>query len=330
MRVEFLGPAHMDKIYRAPLAALADEGYDVVRRHGANEEIAQAVAAETDVLVAFGGVAVGRDVLARLPNLRALISPVTGTENFDEPAATGLEIVVANGQIPENYTSMAEAAIMLVLASLYDLQGAETILQEGRPRPDVLKARMLSGKSIGLIGFGQIARAMADRLQAWGCRIVASVRTPRPLPPGVMPSPLTSLLRESDVVVVLASLNAETRGLLGREQLSLMKDEVVFVNVARGGIVDEQALAELALARPQMRIAVDVFERLPLPADHPLRRAPNAILTPHMIGHTRETHDRLPVVLLDSIRRALAGMPPEFVRNPEVLPRWTARWGQPR
>jgi len=169
---------------------------------------------------------------------------------------------------------------------------------------------------------------MADRLQPWGCRIIASVGTPRPLPSHVEPSALAPLLRNADFVVVLASLNSETRGLLGAQELSSMKVIVVFVNVARSGIVDEQTLAEFALAQPQVRLALDVFERPPLAADHPLRRAPNAILTPHIIGHTRETLDRSPIVLPEEIRRAMQGTPPAYIRNPEVLHGWIARWGQ--
>jgi D-3-phosphoglycerate dehydrogenase len=325
VRIEFLGHAGMDKIFQPVLEGLRDEGHDVHRHPHASDAAAGTISPDVDVLVAFGGIKFDRGILSRFPKLRALISPVTGTEGFDESAATELGIVVANGQIVENYTGMAEATIMLMLAALYDLHGTERVLREDLPRPQVHAARMLMGKTVGLIGFGQIAKAVAERLQAWHCNILASVRTPRPLPDRVSPVSLDVLLRTSDVVVVLSSLNAETRGMLGAAELASMKEDVVFINVSRGGIVDEQALAALALARPRMRLAVDVFERLPVEKDHPLRQLPNAILTPHMVGHTIETHQRLPIALLANIHHAMAGTPPEYIRNPQVLPRWSAR-----
>lgn len=326
MHIEFLGPNGMDRFFVPAVEALRSEGHEVRRHPSDGGTSAAAIDPDVDLVVAFGGVAIGRPDLARLCRLRALISPVTGTEGFDERAATELGILVANGQVVENYTSMAEATVMLVLAALYDLHGTERVLREDLPRPQTHAARMLMGKTVGLIGFGQIAKAVAERLQAWRCPMLASMRTPRPLPAYVAPAELEHLLRASDVVVVLASLNSDTRGMLGKAELALMKEDVTFVNVSRGGIVDEAALAALALARPRMRIAVDVFERLPVAQDHPLRRLPNAILTPHMVGHTYETHQRLPVVMMENIHHALSGTPPEYIRNPEVLPGWLAKW----
>ena len=327
MRIEFLGPEGMDRFFVPAIESLRREGHAVRRHPSGGERTAAAVDPDVDLVVAFGGVSIDRRDLVRLPRLRALISPVTGTEGFDEAAATELGILVANGQIVENYTSMAEATVMLVLASLYDLHGAERVLRDDLPRPQIHAAKMLMGKTVGLIGFGKIASAVAERLQAWRCTMLASMRTPRPLPAYVAPAQLDHLLRVSDVVVVLASLNSDTHGMLGKAELALMKEDATFVNVSRGGIVDEEALASLALARPAMRIAVDVFERLPVAKDNPLRRLPDAILTPHMVGHTYETHQRLPIVMMENIHHALAGTAPEYVRNPAVLPRWLARWG---
>jgi D-3-phosphoglycerate dehydrogenase len=85
-------------------------------------------------------------------------------------------------------------------------------------------------------------------------------------------------------------------------------------------------LAALAAERPDMRVALDVFDPDPLEPDSPLRRLPNAILTPHMVGHTRETHERLPVVLLDNIERVIAGELPQYVRNPEIAAAWRSRF----
>jgi D-3-phosphoglycerate dehydrogenase len=131
----------------------------------------------------------------------------------------------------------------------------------------------------------------------------------------------------SDVVCVLASLNAETRGMLGLARLRLMKPDAVLLNTARGGIIDEHALVEIARERPGLRVALDTFAQEPLPADSPLRTLPNAILTPHAIGHTQESLAALTPAAVENVSRVLAGQLPLFVRNPDVIPEWKRRWG---
>jgi phosphoglycerate dehydrogenase-like enzyme len=126
---------------------------------------------------------------------------------------------------------------------------------------------------------------------------------------------------------VLASLNPETRGLIGAEQLMLMKKTAILVNTARGAIVDEAALAEALRKGIITGAAIDCFEVEPLPNDSPLRGLPNAILTPHMIGHTVEAHHSLEVATRENLARVLSGEPPRYVVNPAVLPAWTAKWG---
>jgi phosphoglycerate dehydrogenase-like enzyme len=282
--------------------------------------------AQADVLLAPGDLPCTRERMAAAPRLRAVISPFTGTEGFDEAAATDLGILVANGQTSENSESMAEATILLILASLYDLHGSESVLIGNVTRPVQSRAFMLRGKTLGLIGYGNIARAMTVRLGGWGVRLLAWSRTPDLTVAGVAWTDLDHLLRDSDVVCVLLSLNSGTRGLLDGARLSLMKQNVVLVNTARGGIIDETALVELAHQRPQMRIALDTFATEPLPDDSPLRRLRNTILTPHMLGHTVESGAVLPGVAVEAITRVLAGEPPLYVRNQAVLPRWRLRW----
>src|SRR5262249_22484230 len=138
---------------------------------------------------------------------------------------------------------------------------------------------------------------------------------------------LDELLRTSDIVVVLASLNDETGGLLNATKLALMKPSAILVNMARGGIVDEPALIAALKDRTIAGAAIDVFAVEPLPADSPLRELPNVILTPHMIGHTYEAHHSLEVATRENLDRILAGQAPRYVVNPAVLPAWTKKWG---
>jgi D-3-phosphoglycerate dehydrogenase len=282
--------------------------------------------AEADVLLAAGQMPCTRAMMQSAPRLRAVISPFTGTEGFDEAAATDLGILIANGQTPENSESMAEATVLLMLASLYDLHGSEAVLRGSIPRPAHSRAFMLRGKTIGLIGYGKIARAMTVRLAAWGVRLLAWSRRPDPAAAGVEWVGLDDLLGQSDVVCVLLTLNPGTHGLLNDERLRLMKPDVVLVNTARGGIIDEAALVAMAGERPTMRIALDTFATEPLPADSPLRSLPNTILTPHMLGHTVESHAVLPGVAVEAVARIVAGEPPLYVRNPSVIPQWRQRW----
>jgi phosphoglycerate dehydrogenase-like enzyme len=124
----------------------------------------------------------------------------------------------------------------------------------------------------------------------------------------------------------LASLNSETEGLLNADRLHLLKPGAVLVNTARGAIIDEAALSEFARLRPDVRLALDTFTIEPLSLDSPLRSLPNAILTPHMVGHTQESIAAVPKTAIENVRRILAGQPPLYICNPEVIARWQSRW----
>jgi phosphoglycerate dehydrogenase-like enzyme len=286
---------------------------------------AKAPLAEGDVLMALGW-PVTRELLSAA-KLRALVSPYTGTDFIDMAAASELGIVVGHGQTPENTIGMAEANIMLMLECLYDLRRSEKLLRENLPRPDRF-ARLARGKTLGLIGLGAIARAVIERLAAWEMRILAY--TPRPrgtLPAGVALKSLDELLASSDIVMVTAALNEETRGLLDRKRLMAMKPNAILINTSRGEIVDERALYEVMKAGHLGMAALDVYETEPLPKDSPLRELPNAVLTPHIVGQPIENIPAATLAAIENICRPLEGRPPQFVRNPDVVPGWQKRWG---
>lgn len=282
--------------------------------------------AGVDVLLAASSFPCPHSLLTTADRLRGIVSPTTGIERFDVKAATDLGILVVNGQTAENVESMAEATILLMLAALYDLRGTEALLRENRARPEQASARMLGRKAVGMIGFGRIARAITARLAGWNVHIQAYTPRPPANADGVRFVGLEELLRTSDVVCVLATLNSETEGLLNAARLGLLKQDAVLINTARGAIIDEAALCELAMRRPDLRLALDTFTTEPLPPDSPLRELPNAILTPHMLGHTREAHTGLPGTAVDNVELLLAGQVPRYVCNPDAVPRWQARW----
>ena len=282
---------------------------------------------DVDVLLTMHDFPLTQDLMRSMPNLRAVFSFVTGTEHFDEKGATALGVIIGNGQIPENFHSMAEATIMLMLAALYDLRGSEASLRENLPRQPGYRANMLMGKTVGLIGFGQIARAVAERLSTWKVKIkVYSPRLRSALPDYVERVEIDDLLQTSDVISVLANLNSESKHLLGEMRLRQIKPGAVLINTARGGLIDEVALYKVAREGRFKALALDTFEQEPLPKDSPLRDLPNAILTPHAVGHTDETHQALVDAAVDNIRRATHGVLPANIRNPDVIPVWNSRW----
>jgi phosphoglycerate dehydrogenase-like enzyme len=306
---------------------LKRRGHEVIRYKDVAAFLAQENAlTKADVLLG-SGFSCTQALLATAPSLRAVITPWIGTEGFDLAGATALGIVVANGQVPENYLSMAEATIMLVLACLHNFPEKIDALRQNLPTPPRSKARMLRGKTLGMIGFGNMARAIAHRLVNWEVKLQTyAPRLRTPLPEGVARVDLDALLKTSDVVCVLATLNAETRGLLTLEKLRLMKPESILVNTARGGIVDEAAIVAIAGEGKMHKIALDVYAQEPLPLTSPLRGLPNMILTPHAVGHSREGAEAVPKTAIENIARALDGQPPLYVLNPEVLPAWQRRW----
>ncbi len=285
--------------------------------------------AAADLLLCAANFPVTRAMFERAPRLRAVVSAITGTEGVDLPAATDCVVAIANAQTEENVTGMAEATVLLILGALYDFNGTQELIRKSLPRPDPLRARQLRGKTIGFIGFGKIGREAARLLGPWGGRLQYCARRDADLTglPEVRRVDLDTLLRDSDVVCVLTSLNAETRGMLNAEKLRLMKNTAILVNTARGAIIDENALIDVLRDKAIAGAALDCFAVEPLPKASPLRELPNVILTPHMIGHTFEAHESLETATRENLDLIIAGKPPRYVVNPTVLPAWTKKRG---
>lgn len=327
-QVALIGAGSVEFLYAKIADALRAEPYQLTRYADAAALAADTAALAAVEVILIAGAVLPRAVMAAAPRLRAVLSPVTGTEGIDEDAATQLGIVVATGQTSENYVSMAEATIMLMLACLYDLRGSEAALRDGAARTDHT-AHMLCRRRVGLIGFGRIGEAIAQRLQGWEVELVATASRPRAdMPWGVRQQPLEALLAGSDIVVVVAALNEHTRNLLDYRRLALMKPGAVLINVARGPIINEPDLTRFAAEGRLSALALDVFAVEPLPADSALRRLPNAILTPHAVGHTEEALHSLLQRSADNVARALRGDLPANPRNPAVMTAWQNRWGR--
>lgn len=320
------GPKIIETLLTDIAGAVREVSESVVLVHGGVLDQRAELLDELDVVLTVK-TPLGAGEFAAMRRLRAAISPIIGYDWIDVAAASARNIVVANGEASENYESMAEATIMLMLVSLYDLKNTERQIREMRPRPTgPMSARMVRGKTIGIIGYGNIARAVIDRLANWDARLLVSTRTPRPDTSAVRFVQLDHLLEQSDVVIVLTALTPENRALLDAGKLGKLKPGCVFINTARGDLVDEAALAKQIASGRIGRAALDVFEQEPLPADSPLRSLENTILTEHIVGHTREMYEAIPRIAAENVLAVMSGVVPKRTRNDEIAQRWLAKW----
>ena len=272
-----------------------------------------------------------REIMLAAPRLRGIVNPTIGLETVDLAAANELGIIVGHGATPENFLGMAEATVMLILMLMYQPRETEAVLRDRRRRPrstpkDVW-ARMLRGRTVGLVGLGRIARGVVERLSGFGVSLVACdpfVGRDQ-APEGVKMTDLDTLLRSSDIVAMLVSITPESRGMLGERELALMKPSAYLVNTSRGEAIDEAALYRALKEKRIAGAALDSFAVEPLPDDSPLRQLDNVILTPHRVGHTQDAFASFPPAAVENITRILRGEPPLYCKNPEVIPAWQRR-----
>jgi len=272
-----------------------------------------------------------REVMLAAPRLRGIVNPTIGLETVDLEAANELGVIVGHGATPENFLGMAEATVMLILMLMYDPEASEDVLRGGRARPKPTRAdmwaRMLLGRTVGLIGLGRIARGVVERLSGFGVDLIACdpYLAQEAPPPGVKMRDLDTLLRSSDIVSVHVSITPQTRGMLGERELALMKPNAYLVNTSRGEAIDEAALYRALKGRRIAGAALDSFAVEPLAEDSLLRGLDNVILTPHMVGHTQDVFASFPPAAVENITRILRGEPPLYCKNPEVIPAWNRR-----
>lgn len=261
-----------------------------------------------NIFVSFGVPCSGADMDAA-SELKAIITPSLGYEGIDVEAARDRGISFANGRVAENFESVAEAAMLLMLTALYRLRDAEERLRRGEARSGPPQARMLKGKTVGIIGYGNIAQALIERLAGWKTRILVSNRSELPASPAFTQCDLDRLIAESDIVLPLVPLTPNTDMLVSRSKLLAMKRGAMLINLSRGAIVDEAALSDPAVIEHLGTIALDVFTTEPLPLDSALRNLPDHILTNHEISHTQENLGALFAMAVENIKAAIAGSP---------------------
>jgi phosphoglycerate dehydrogenase-like enzyme len=261
------------------------------------------------------------ELFAALPRLRLVAQTGDGTPNIDLAAAAARGVQVANTP-GASTTAMVELTIGLMVAWLRRFAEQEQALRAGEwPRPDGLG---LFGKTLGIVGFGRLGRATSRAALFFGMRVVAWSRRLTPAAAtaaGIEYRDLGSLLAESDVVSLHVRLTPETRAMITAEHLARMKPSALFVNTARGAIVDEAALAEALRAGRLAGAALDVYEQEPLPVDSPLRSLPNVLLTAHCGGMTDTAFDQFVAGCVENVLAFLdSGRPLNPVQAPVALP----------
>jgi D-3-phosphoglycerate dehydrogenase len=286
-----------------------------------------AAACECHVILASHLDAITGAVMDAATTLRLVIVPFIGVDKIEVPAASARGILVANSPTPENFIAVAEATVALTLMLQKRVKHNEAKLRRGEWAQRGDRGEFLFGKTVGLVGLGRVGSHVARRLVNWDVRLLACdpyVTAERARSLGAALVDLPTLLAESDVVSLHASLTDETRLLIGEKALRAMKPTAILINTARGEIADEEAIAR-ALAEGWIAgAALDAFTREPLPAASPLRDVDpeRLILTPHNVSHSEAGRRANLQLAFDQILAAGRGEAPAHCVNPEAIPRW--------
>jgi glyoxylate reductase len=261
-------------------------------------------------------------LLAASPRLRVVSSCSVGLDHVDLAAATARGIPVGHtpGVLAQ---TTADLAFALLLAAARRVVEADRFVREGRWtweerwHPAAFLGRDVHGATLGVLGLGAIGRAVAARARGFGMRVLGWTRSGRRVD-GVEAAELPDLLARSDFVSIHLALAPETHGLLDARALARLPEGAVLVNTARGGIVDETALAEALASGRLAGAALDVFAREPLEPTSPLLRAPNLVLTPHIGSASVATRGRMAELAVENLLAGLAGLPLPHCGNPEL------------
>jgi D-3-phosphoglycerate dehydrogenase / 2-oxoglutarate reductase len=300
-----------DPLAESGVAALAAQ-HDVDVKTGLSKEELVGIAAGYDAIVVRSQTTIDADVIAAATNLKVVARAGVGLDNVDVEAATRHGVVVCNAP-QSNIISAAEHTVALLLALARNIPQAHAALTLGRWERSAWSGTELHDKVLGVLGLGRIGTLVAQRCHAFGMRLVAYdpfIAPDRAARLGVELLPtVDEVLQRADFVTVHLPKTAETLGLIDAERLRLMKPTARLLNVARGGIVDEVALAEALRAGVIAGAAIDVFASEPTTSS-PLFGLPNVVVTPHLGASTDEAQDKAGTQVADYVNLALAG---EFV-----------------
>ncbi len=264
--------------------------------------------AGADALIVRSATTVDAEALAAGPRLKVVARAGVGLDNVDVPAATARGVMVVNAP-QSNIVSAAEHAVALLLSVARRIPTAHASLTSGEWKRSRFTGVELTGKTAGLLGLGRIGALVAQRLSAFGMRIQAYdpyVSAGRAAQMGVSLVSLQELLATSDAISVHLPKTPETLGLIGKDELATCKPGAILINAARGGLVDEAALADALHAGRLGGAGVDVYAKEPTTSS-PLFDAPNVVVTPHLGASTEEAQEKAGLAVARSVRLALSG-----------------------
>ncbi|MEV6601903.1 phosphoglycerate dehydrogenase [Actinoplanes sp. NPDC051346] len=299
-----------EELAPAALEVLAHD-FDVRRVDGTDRAALLAGLADAEAVIVRSATRIDAEAVAAAPRLKVVARAGVGLDNVDVPAATARGVMVVNAPT-SNIVSAAEQAVALLLAVARHTAAAGAALKRGEWQRARYTGVEVHGKTVGVVGLGRIGVLFAQRMAAFDTRLIAYdpyVQPARAAQLGVHLVTLDELLRESDFISVHLPRTPETVGLIGEKELALVKPGVRIVNAARGGLVDERALAD-ALAEGRVAGAgLDVFATEPTTSS-PLFAFDNVVVTPHLGASTAEAQDKAGLSVARSVKLALRG---EFV-----------------
>jgi D-3-phosphoglycerate dehydrogenase / 2-oxoglutarate reductase len=297
-----------EKLAQTGLDLLTEAGHDVDVRLGLSPEELTAAVEGAQALIIRSATTVTAEVLAAGSDLVVVGRAGIGLDNVDVAAATERGVMVVNAP-QSNILSAAEQAMALLLAQARNIPQAHAALVAGKWERSKWEGVELHGKTLGVVGLGRVGALVAQRALAFGMRLVAYdpfVSADRARHMGVELMALDELMASSDFVTIHLPKNAETIGLFGKELLEGAKAGIRIINTARGGIIDEAALAEAIRSGRVQGAGIDVFAAEPT-TESPLFELPSVVVSPHLGASTVEAQDKAGVTIAEQVNLALAG-----------------------
>lgn len=263
-----------------------------------NEDVLIERAKEADV-IALSNIKISRKFLDACPNLKMISVAFTGVDHIDMAACREKNIIVSNSAGFSN-ESVAELCIGMIISSLRNIAWGDTITRMGGARENYLGTE-LNGKTVGIIGCGNIGRRVAEICKAFGCTILAYNRTALAIE-GVKFTDKRTLLKNSDVVTLHTPLNEETKNLIDFKDFEIMKASAILINTARGPVVNKEALYDALYNNRIAGAAIDVYDKEPpLDKDDILLKAPNLLMLPHIAYATNESFQKRLEIVIENI-----------------------------
>lgn len=314
MKIVFLEPLGIsEELLKEKISSVIDEAeHEIIYYKDRQEDTDTIIERSKDAdIVVLSNFKYGREVMESCPSLKMVCVAFTGVDHVDIDYCREKGITVCNCA---GYSTSAVADIVfaMVISLARNIIPCQDKARNGGTK-DGLVGFELDGKTFGIIGTGAIGTRVAKIANAFGCKVIAYSRTKKDLP-DVEFVTMEELLKKSDIVSLHVPQTPETTGLIGKEQLELMKPEAILINTARGPVVDSAALAAALKNGTIAAAGVDVFNcEPPLPAEEPLLAAPNTLLTPHIAFASHQAFEKRADIVAENIKYWLEGKPQNVI-----------------